>query len=249
MQAEIMAEVSDATRTDAIIEYTNRAIAGESMRDLFQALEMFQPIESAAYDAQNDFESTMSDGFTDAYFTWKRLYDIGHALRERIATLEEAYEFRAASAGMSIDAYLICARKHTENGEIFLSGFWSAPIGDMTKVVVFDNGKRYGVTAGTASTYTGEVYDMPKGEAVKCEGCKEVTLIISEEKEDPRNFDSLSALESAVAFMMPLMGKAEAAFRACITGPVEDMHYQAFQDLMRATDSMRQTLVMFEDMR
>lgn len=119
---------------------------------------------------------------------------MGDAVKED-AAITEAHLGQAEDAGMTIPAYLACLKGHTSKGEIFLSGLWKAPISEMTKVVVFDGGARYGVTAGTAAYYTGEVQDMPDGEISKCVHCKSTTLLPeSEEIDSPeKELDSIDA--------------------------------------------------------
>ena len=110
----------------------------------------------------------------------------------------------------------------------------------MTKVVVFDNGKRYGVTAGTASTYTGEVYDMPKGEAVKCEDCKEVTLTPETVSEEIAILnDTLSSLRKFRARAWKVYRDAENAGTDMVRIEVA---YGVWKDLDRSIADMRHTL-------
>lgn len=130
--------------------------------------------------------------------------------------IDAAYAIKAEDIGMTIAQYL--AHRKTHNGEIYLSGFWIAPIKDMTKVVVFDNGTRYGVTAGTASYYPGQIEDMPKGEIAECVHCRETVLIPATEETVSEEIDSdditidafLAKVEAAIK---PLAAFAEDAER------------------------------------
>lgn len=62
---------------------------------------------------------------------------------------------------------------------------------------------------------------------------------------DARNFDSHEALNTMINALAPMAAMALAACEASISGPVRDMHYQAYQDFTRATDEMRRTLAFF----
>ncbi len=63
---------------------------------------------------------------------------------------------------------------------------------------------------------------------------------------DEKAFDSLGTLQTLIASMAPLAKQAEKAFEASITGPVRDMHYQAYKDLTNAIEEMQRTLAFFD---
>lgn len=161
------------------------------------------------------------------------------------AVITEAYQGPASDAGITIGAYLACQKSHTARGEIRISGFWQNERSKMVKVVVFDSGVKQAVSKGDATYYTGEKFDMPtNGNDVTCECCGETYFV---ETGDPRNFDSIDALKTMIAAMKPLADKALAACEATSSGPVRDMHYQTYQDMIRAMDEMTRSLAYWDE--
>jgi hypothetical protein len=248
------------------------------------------------------------------------------AASEDDATIDEAYAGTAEDAGISVPRYLACKKMHVKAGEIFLSWF-KTPLSELSKVVVYDEGMRQGCSAGDAAYFTGEVYDMPKGEVYKCLACRETFLVpdvtvvapievahvealnmdkartdflrdeieahnlnecidvakaedceitvvtgdfpyrltrygnevaallslsqvrkfldmqpygyVAPEIVSPE-FDALSALKDMIRTMRPLADKAEALWRASLSGSaVEEINYQVWQDLKNATYGCR----------
>jgi hypothetical protein len=156
------------------------------------------------------------------------------------ACINEAYAGKAEDAGMSIPAYRACLSAHTANGEIFLSGLWNTPIAHMHKVVTFDDGKRYGVSNGDASFFTGDVADMPKGEVGKCVHCKSVTLTPEPVSEE------IAVLNDTLAFLRTFRARAWKVYRDAENNGADmvriEAAYGVWKDLDRSIADMRHTL-------
>lgn len=177
---------------------------------------------------------------------------------EENGCIDEAYAGKAEDAGMSIPAYRACLKGHTAKGEIFLSGLWNTPIAHMHKVVVMDNGARFGVSNADASFFTGEVYDMPKGEIAKCVHCRETVLMPaiesndSEEKEMDAIKSVVKVANDAITALMPSLIASRTVFESVRDSGVasEEMigyAYQAYTDTYRAIKEYERTIAYAED--
>jgi tetratricopeptide (TPR) repeat protein len=266
----------DRQHGEALKMNADMNVDSDDLATIQHTLDSLHAYEKAAYAAQ-DKADVDSPEFEAIYQEWVELYwlinalsrkaldihakqDIENAVKlsqvesahaealEIEAERNEAYQVTAENAGLSITDYLTCRDKHIDAEQIFLSVMWIEPIADKRKVVVFDGGTRVGVSAATASYFTGEVYDMPKGEITECQNCKETILTVTPDDDLTGPFIAPSVLNNEmINALSVLLAKAEASVNAITPEhALYDSAYQVMRDLQDAMGEAERTKAMME---